>query len=237
LTSVQEAFDRVPFVRALDAAERERLVPHARVRNVAADEACWTEGQASEDFAFVVRGRVKLVKIAETGRESIMEMGSPGELLCGSTVFCYVPHCCSSLGMERGTEVLLLPRRDVLELVERSPAAARALMRELTDRGMAMCRRVEELSGGQVEQRIALLLLKLADKSGVARSDQGTHVPVRLTRQDIADLCATTVETTIRVMSRLEKEAVVRSSASGFDVADRDALERIARGRGQGCAR
>jgi CRP/FNR family transcriptional regulator len=229
MTSVDQAFERIPFVRALGPHERERLLPYARVKAIGIDEGCWTEGQSSDDFAFVIQGRVKLVKTSESGREAILEMTNPGELLCGSTVICYAPHCCSSLAMERGTEVLLLPRRDVLELVERSPTAARALMRELTDRGINMCRRVEELTGGQVEQRIALLLLKLATKSGVVRAADGIHVPIRLTRQDLADLCATTVETAIRVMSRLEKQDVVRTTADGFLVRDRAALEEISR--------
>jgi len=102
---------------------------------------------------------------------------------------------------------------------------------KLTDRGLGMCRRVEELSGGQVEQRIALLLLKLADKSGVVRPGEGIQIPIRLSRQDLADLCATTVETAIRVMSRLDKDGVVRSTRTGFVVISRDRLDEIARAR------
>src|SRR5215216_462295 len=111
MTSITEAFAQVPFVRALGLPDRERLLPYARVKAVGSGEGCWAEGQSPEDFVFVIRGRIKLVKTAESGREAILELCSAGELLCGSAVFCYVPHCCSSVAMDRATEVLLLPRR------------------------------------------------------------------------------------------------------------------------------
>jgi CRP/FNR family transcriptional regulator len=222
--TIADAFRQVPFVQALAPAERDRLAPHARTRALLPGEDCWSEGQPADDFAFVVRGQVKLVKASETGRETILEMSGAGELLCGSTVLCYAPHCCSAVAMESPTEVLLLPRRDVLELVERNPLAARALMRELADRGLAMCRRVEELGAGPVEQRIARFLLKLARRSGVARPGQGTYVPLRLTRRDLADLCGTTVETASRVMSRFRKQGLVTPSRRGFVLAERPSL-------------
>lgn len=42
----------------------------------------------------------------------------------------------------------------------------------LTGRGMNLCARVEELSRGQVERRIAALLLRSADQVGVARGGE-----------------------------------------------------------------
>jgi CRP-like cAMP-binding protein len=224
-------WERVPFLRALPALHRDNLLPAGRLKTVEPGHPCWTEGESPSDFAFVVRGRVKLGKAAESGRETILEIAGPGDLLCGTVVFGFTPHCCSALALERPTEILLLPRKVVLELVERSPTAARAFMRELSDRGQAMCRRVEELGGGQVEQRIALLLLKLADRGGIVEKGGAIRVPFRLTRRDLAALCGTTVETAIRVMSRLNKRKIVSASAAGFLVLDRPALQGIARAR------
>jgi CRP/FNR family transcriptional regulator len=132
--------------------------------------------------------------------------------------------------MEDEVEVALVPRRDVLELLERSPAAGRAFLREVTSRGMSLCQRVEELSTGQVERRIATLLLHLADQVGVPWSGEGTWIPIPLSRQDLADLCGTTIETAIRVMTRLRREGIVRSAARGLVITDRLSLERAARG-------
>ncbi len=225
-----EAAERIPFLRALPAADRERLRPYTELQRLARGERVWRQGDPTASFAFAVRGRVKLVKTSEAGREVILELCGPGELLCANAVCSFAPYCCAATALEDDVEVAAVPRRDVLELLERSPLAARAFLREVTGRGMHLCERVEQLSTGLVERRIATLLLRLAEQVGVSRGEQGIWIPIELSRQDLADLCGTTIETAIRTMTRLGREGVVRSAARGLVVADRPALERIARG-------
>jgi CRP/FNR family transcriptional regulator len=227
---IAEAVLLVPFLRALSTEERNRLLPYAEIRPLRRGAHVWTQGEPTGEFAFVVRGRVKLVSASQDGRETILEMGTPGELLCANAVCAFAPYCCGAVAMEDGTEILVVPRRDLLDLLERSTSAARAFLREVTCRGLALCRRIEELSSGQVERRIATLLLRLSERMGVRRQSEGTWIPVPLSRQDLADLCGTTIETAIRVMTRLGREGVVRSAARGFVIADPAALGAIARG-------
>lgn len=59
------------------------------------------------------------------------------------------------------------------------------------------------------------LLAKLATETGVPL-DEGTLIPVRLTRQELADLTGTTVETCIRIMSRWKKSGEVETRDKGF---------------------
>ena len=51
-----------------------------------------------------------------------------------------------------------------------------------------------------------------------------------LSRQDLADLTGTTIETCIRLMSRWGKEGVVATEKEGFRLLDREALERLVGG-------
>lgn len=226
------ATEQVPFLRALPAADLDRLRPYARCRRLARGEAVWREGDPTGEFAFLVQGRVKLVRCNESGRDVILEMCGPGELLCASAVCSFAPYCCAASAMEDGVDVVVLPRRDVLELLERSPTASRAFLREVTSRGMSLCHRLEELASGQVERRIATLLLRLADQVGVARGAEGTWIPLHLSRQDLADLVGTTLETAIRIMTRFGREGIVRSAPRGFVLTARAGLERVARGEG-----
>ena len=58
----------------------------------------------------------------------------------------------------------------------------------------------------------------------------GTFIPLALSRQELADMTGTTIETCIRIMSRWNKDAVVRTEKDGFVVIDAAELERIAAG-------
>jgi CRP-like cAMP-binding protein len=225
-----EATSKIPFLRSLSQAERDRIAPLLELTTLGRGERFWAEGQPSERFAFVIRGQIKFNKMTRAGRDAITGIAGPGELLCANAVCAYAPHCCASTSLEDGTEILSLPRRELLELFERSPGVARALLREVIQRGMRACERVEELSSGQVEQRICTVLAKLADRIGIQRPAEGTWIPVPLSRQDLADMCGTTIETAIRTMSRLRKNAIVRTTARGFIVTDRARLEDLSRG-------
>jgi CRP/FNR family transcriptional regulator len=50
-----------------------------------------------------------------------------------------------------------------------------------------------------------------------------------LSRQELADMVGTTIETAIRIMSRWGAENIVHTEKNGFLIRDRDALDAIAR--------
>ena len=71
--------------------------------------------------------------------------------------------------------------------------------------------------------------------AGADESDQigrpergGVFVAMPLSRQELADLTGTTIETTIRIMSRWQKEDVLHTEKDGFVVLDRNALDEAA---------
>jgi len=58
----------------------------------------------------------------------------------------------------------------------------------------------------------------------------GITIPVALSRQDLADLTGTTIETCIRIMSRWQKEGTLRTEKDGFVLVDRATVEKLAMG-------
>jgi len=222
------AVAQIPFLQALSPEQLEQLRPHARLRRVAHRQAVWAEGNQASDFTFLCFGRAKLVRAGEAGRAAVVDLPMPGHLLCASAVSCSAPYCCSAASLDQAVDVLTLPREILLDLLGRSPEAARAFMQEMSGREMRLARRIGELSSGKLEQRIAHLLLRLAQECGSAAGAARVKIPLRLRRQDLADLCSARIETTIRTMRGLAQRDLVRSVPGGFLI-DRPGLERLVR--------
>jgi CRP/FNR family transcriptional regulator len=123
--------------------------------------------------------------------------------------------------------LLILPRRDYFELLDRHPDFARAIIRELTKLVVALTRKLEEMRGQRVEVRIAQLFLTLVERMG-KEVKGGIEIPIQLSRQEIADLVGTTVESAIRVLSRWGQEKVLITEQKRFLLQSRDRLARIA---------
>lgn len=224
---------RVPFLRALNPAERDRLRPYAQIRIVREGAPIWMLDEELKEFIFLLEGHVKQCRPCETGREVILDVGAPGELLCTSAVCNFEPTCCACVALNGHATVVAFPRRDVMHVIEQSTAASSAFVREATGRDARLSQRIVELASGQVEQRVATLLLRLADQIGQSSEAGHIEISLRLSRQDLADLCGTTLETAIRTMTKLAREGVVRTSTRGPVITDRPRLERLSKGERQ----
>src|SRR5262249_18336547 len=134
----------------------------------------------------------------------------------------------SAIAIERAS-CLLVRRAAFFELLERHPSFVRGYLVGLAHRIMELTRRIPEVAGGRVETRFAHLFLKLAQRMG-RRNAGGTFIPIAPSRQDLADLTGTSIETSIRLMSRWGKDGLVTTEKDGFLVHDPAALEDLTRG-------
>lgn len=225
-----EASQRIPFLRALSPTERDRLRPLATVKLFATGDPVWRFDDPTHDFTFVVRGHVKLLRQREDGRDVILDIRGPGDLLCAGAVASFAPYCCAAQAIGQDVVALVLPRRPVQEILDGSASAAAVFFRHATSHEMRLTDRIVELASGQVDQRIAALLLRLADQLGVPGVRRDVRIPVKLSRQDLADLCGTTLESAIRTMTMFARQKAVTTLADGFLVSNRQYLEALARG-------
>ncbi len=214
-----------PF-NALPEEDRRQLAAVTEVKSFAAGERIFSEADPSEFLYTIVSGRAKVFKMTPSGKDIILGVFGSGDPLGSVAVFKERPYPASAVAIE--DLVCIRTSRDALyRLLERHPSIARGLLLGLTQRLVQLVNRVGELTGARVEPRLARLFLRLMREIG--RDERGgVFVPLALSRQELADMTGTTIETCIRVMSRWEKEATLHTARDGFVVLDRQTLETLA---------
>ena len=224
--AVEEALRSVAAFRALAGEDRARLAEIASVRAYDKGDTLFAEGDASDFLYTILSGRVKVIKAIPSGKEVILEIFGAGDPVGAVVAYEGRPYPASAIAIEK-TSCLLLRRAPFFGLLERHPSLVRGFLLGLTQRIVELTRRIPEVAGGRVETRFAHLFLKLADKMG-RRTAEGIAIPMALSRQDLADLTGTTIETCIRLMSRWGKEGLVRTEKDGFLLLHRGELEKLA---------
>jgi len=174
------------------------------------EEFILTEGDFPNWLCIVKEGNIKMVKHSPSGRDMIMAVMSAGDVIGEVAVFDGGPYPATAQGMGNGV-ILKISRRDFISLLKKYPSVALEIIGDLGRKLRGAMNVARELRGERVEGRIAMVLLKLAKKLGTP-VDGGVTLSIPFTRQAIADMVGSTIETTIRVISRFKKEGIVRDS-------------------------
>lgn len=220
-----ELLSQAPIFQTLSDEDRARIAQVAQVVTYAKGNLLFSEGDPAQSFYVVCSGRAKVFKMTPSGKDVILEIFGVGHPLGAVAVYEGRPFPASAMALE-DTTCVLIPRHAFFALLVEHPLLVRGLLLGLTRRLMELTNRIADLTGGRVEPRVARLFMKMVDETG--RPERGgTFVPTPLTRQEIADMTGTTIETCIRIMSRWGKDDIVRTEKDGFLIMDPRALEGI----------
>lgn len=230
-TSKVNIFWKISMFEFLDAEELDRLYSMCVSEKYDKGEYIFLECDQPRNLYVVVRGEVKLLKQTEDGRETIVEMAYPGEIFGEEAIFDGQPYPMTAQALDE-VEVLAVSRTDFFSFMRDNPDLALEIITELGGRLREAQNTIRALAMERVEWRIARTLLILSRKAGLKEAD-GVRIDLPLTRQDIADMAATTVETTIRVLSNFKKLGLVETEKGKITLLNKLEMENMV---SEGCA-
>lgn len=220
-----------PWLSSLAEPERRAIVARSRLRAAAPGETLFHQGAEVEGLHVLVGGRVKLSRLGPEGDEVIMRMVAPGDLFAALAALDRdppprYPVAATALAPSR---VAFWPRPEVRRVLARHPELSNALLGEMADRARELQDRLREVATERVPQRMAHVLLRLAERRG-RETDRGVAIDFPLTREDLARMAGTTLYTASRLLSGWAAEGVVGAGRRQVVVRSPRRLEEIARG-------
>ncbi len=204
----------IPLFHEVSPQSLARLMSASRLDVFEPEAVIFWQGDPGERVWILGSGRVKILHQQESGREMVVELIEPGEPFGGAVLFMpYQPAMAKAMEL---SETLSFPSAVYRGLLLEQPEISLQLVRMLGLRLHSLMA-LHLLSGERVERRLAHILLKLAARSG--RPDgEGRLITLPLSRQDLADMAGTTLETTIRMMSRFNREGLLKTLRGGYIV-------------------
>ena len=221
-----QALKSNPVFGGLPPKEIESLAAASREVECRARDYVFMEGDAAEWLCIVRSGRVRIVRHSKAGKDVALELLGPGEIFGGVAVIEQRPYPAAAQATEASV-ILKIPAQALAAVSERNPSVIRELALMMGRRLRSAHDSMRSLAVDPAEARLAATLLRLAERDG-ERDKRGVALPFHLTRQSLADMCGTTVETAIRVMSRWTRDGLILDEGARLIVADVERLRAVA---------
>jgi CRP/FNR family transcriptional regulator len=219
-----ERLHRVTLFEGLTEAQLLRLDEMSFEEEFAKGDTLFRQADAAEWLYVVLKGRVKLVRHAANGAATIIEIYSTGDELNASALIEGRGYPASAKALTDGL-VLKISHYNFRKMMAEWPVVAGNLMRALGQRYRELVENLSSLAVYNVEGRLCKVMANLARRYGIMGDCRGIILDLALTRQDLADITGTTLETTIRTLNRLRGNGLIQWEGKRFFIPDVKALE------------
>ncbi len=220
----------LPLFAQLEPAAFDDILETAHARHYAKGAVVFSQNEAAHSFFLLLHGRLRVTQVTAAGEQIVVRFVNPGDIF----------GVAMALGRDTypGTSTavvdclaLLWPSAVWPQLIGRHPQLAANAMRMIGGRLQEAHQRLREISTEDVERRVAHAILRLADEAGHP-APEGVQIDFPLSRQDIAEMTATTLHTVSRIMSAWEAAGIIESGRQRVVVRDKARLQTIAAGSG-----
>jgi CRP/FNR family cyclic AMP-dependent transcriptional regulator len=210
------------FLDALSEDEAADLHASGRRRRYGAAVTIVHEGDDAGPVVVLLQGRAKVSTIGAAGREAIIAVRGPGDLVGELSAIDDSPRSASVTTLEP-VEALLLPGSGFAALLERRPRIALVILRMVASRLRDADTGQAQLGTHDVVGRVAQRVIELADRFG-EHHDGRIEIALPLSQEELAAWAGASREAVSKALQQLRSLGIVETGRRHLTVLDVDAL-------------
>jgi CRP-like cAMP-binding protein len=211
------------LLAALDGPEQDRLLAVATPCRFKAGETVFSQGDHHCGIYIIRSGQVRIYYAGPSGREITLAYWSAGSFVGGPELFGGSPHMWSGQAV-RPTELLHVPGDALRRLVEGHPRFALALLDAAVHKGKCFSALIQMLGTRSAAQRLAQLLVLMAELDGVRKADGSVVVARSLTQDELAKMVGATRQWVSATLDRFRDGGLVDFGPNRIRIQDLEAL-------------
>lgn len=220
-------FDAMPLFEGLTASEKQDLMSRMEQVNLRRGQILFNEGDEGDRLFIVVQGKLKLGHRSGDGRENLLAVVGPGEMIGELTLFDPGPRSSTATAVAP-TSLLWMSHDTAHAFLESHPALLTKLLRLMAMRLRKTNANLADLVFSDVPGRVAKALLDLSERFGTQVSD-GLHVPHDLTQEELAQLVGASRETVNKALAEFVNRNWIRLEGRAVTLLDPERLDKRSR--------
>ena len=210
---------RVPIFNNLLEEEMKEISKILIHRTYKKGEMIYLSGEEIESLYIINKGKVKITKSSESGKEQIIRILSVGDFINELSVFTRTLSNNNVEAIEE-TTMCILSARDLQKIIEKNPGIAIKIMQELGERLEKTEKLIESIGLMSVEERIASAILEF--------SKGGSVVKLPISKKDLASYIGTSQESLSRKLTQFQNNGWIKQEGQRkIIILNRKALEEI----------
>ncbi len=214
------------ILRSLPERSRFAVISSSRIARYPRRTAIFHAGDEPTSLYGVISGAVKIFRDLPDGRQRILEIIEPGRTFATIPALDGRPYPASAMTLP-DSELAVFPRRALVAGLSVSPQATIAALEDLCESFRYLQERLwSELSYRSVPQRVAALLLRLAEEWGRVGPGGRITLDLPLTRTEMAESLGAPRESVSRPLSAFSRRGLISLDSNHLIILELDLLRR-----------
>lgn len=202
--SKKHCLTHVPIFNHLSDEELVQVAKTSRSKQFTKGEMIFHAGEPSHYLYIVHRGKVKISRTDESGKEQIIRILEPGDFLGELSLFTFSENENDAFVM-MDSDICMIHRQDIHQLLRQYPNISVKILEEFSYRLDKTEKLVSQLTSKDAEKRIASYLIDLSKE----QNDQ-TTITLPMTRKDLASYLGAAQETISRKLSSFQERGWIK---------------------------
>jgi len=219
--SLRQVLRRSRLFARLGDTEIDAILAHATVTRQAEGDHIFAKGDPGNSMMAVLKGRVMISAPSPDGRQVVLTVMREGDVFGEIALLDGNERTADATAMT-DSELLIVPRRSLLALLERRPDLCIDLLIVLCERLRRTNEQVEDLAFLDLEARIAKVLVRLAEEND-GKTSTGP-VGVKISQRALGELVGGSRESVNKHLQDWKRSGIIAIEKGSILIRDIDAL-------------
>lgn len=214
-----------PLFSHLGDSDADAILAEARVVRYPQGAQIFAKGDPGNSMMAVLHGRVTISNPSADGRQLVVTMFHEGDVF-GEIALLDGKERSADATAASDCELLVVPRRSVLRLLEHRPEVCIELMVVLCERLRRTNEQVEDFAFLDLEARIAKVLLRLAQEE--APHSPASRLGLKISQRALGELVGGSRESVNKHLQDWKRSGIIAIEKGAILIQDIDALTDLA---------